>query len=109
MSPTIKNTSKKSISKMQHILLDTNVVLDLLLRRKPFIREASEIFQLIESKDAKACLCATTVSNIDYLVTKSVSAKASGIPAIITRNGKDFVGCGLHVYSPSEWLAAYPL
>lgn len=34
------------------------------------------------------------------------SAKASGIPAIITRSGKDFVGCGLKVYSPTEWLAA---
>lgn len=34
------------------------------------------------------------------------SAKASGIPTIITRNGKDFVGCGLNVYSPGQWLAA---
>lgn len=35
------------------------------------------------------------------------SAKASGIQTIITRNGKDFVGFGLHVYSPSQWLAGY--
>jgi predicted nucleic acid-binding protein len=35
------------------------------------------------------------------------SAKASGIPTIITRNGKDFVGCGLNVYSPGQWLAAH--
>ena len=34
------------------------------------------------------------------------SAKASGISTIITRNGKDFVGCGLNVYSPRQWLAA---
>ena len=34
------------------------------------------------------------------------SAIASGIPAIVTRKGKDFVGCGLNVYSSSEWLAA---
>ena len=34
------------------------------------------------------------------------SAKASGITTIITRNGKDFLGCGLNVYSPSQWLAA---
>ena len=33
------------------------------------------------------------------------SAKASGIATIITRNGKDFKGCGLNVYSPSQWLA----
>jgi predicted nucleic acid-binding protein len=34
------------------------------------------------------------------------SAKAVGIPALITRNAKDFVGCGLRVYSPAEWLAS---
>lgn len=37
------------------------------------------------------------------------SAKASGIPTMITRNGKDFVGCGLNVYSPGEWLAAFTI
>ena len=35
------------------------------------------------------------------------SAKSSSIPTIITRNGKDFAGCGLNVYSPGEWLAGY--
>ena len=39
----------------------------------------------------------------DAVIAQSVIA--SGIPTIITRNGKDFVGCGLHVYSPAEWLA----
>ena len=34
------------------------------------------------------------------------SAIASGIPTIITRNAKDFVGCGLNVCSPGEWLVA---
>lgn len=37
------------------------------------------------------------------------SAIASGIPAIITRNGKDFIGCGLNVFSPGEWLAGYAI
>lgn len=150
MSQTIKNTLKKSTNKVQHILLDTNVVIDMLLKREPFANEALEIFQLIESGDIKASVGATTVTTIDYLVTKFVgstqsrklvtflmslcevaevnkrvllaalaapmsdfedaviaeSAKASGIPSIITRNGKDFVGCGLSVYSPSQWLAA---
>ena len=150
MSPTIKSTLKTSISKVRHILLDTNVVIDLLLRREPFDLEAREVFQLIESGDTKASVCATTVTTIDYLVTKSAgtrqshkllgfllalcdiadvnkrvllaalsapmsdfedaviaeSAKASGITTIITRNGKDFVGCGLNVYSPSQWLAS---
>lgn len=150
MSQTIKNTSKTSTNKVQHILLDTNVVVDMLLKREPFANDALEIFQLLESGDVKASVCATTVTTVDYLAAKFVggaqartlirflmslcdvadvnkrillaalesptsdfedaviaeSAKASGIPTIITRNGKDFKGCGLNVYSPSEYLAA---
>lgn len=33
------------------------------------------------------------------------AARAAGVQAIITRNAKDFVGCGLNVYTPREWLA----
>ena len=135
---------------MQHVLVDTNVVIDLLVEREPYVREAVEIFQLLESGKVKASVCATTVTTVDYLATESVgtgpsrklidflmalcdvadvnkrvllaalsspmkdfedaviaeSAKASGIPTIITRNGKDFVDCGLNVYSPRQWLAA---
>ncbi len=32
------------------------------------------------------------------------AAIASSASAIITRNPKDFVGCGLPVYTPLEWL-----
>jgi predicted nucleic acid-binding protein len=141
---------KKSTNKLQLILLDTNVVIDMLLKREPFANDAREIFRLVESGDIRASVCATTVTTVDYLVTKFVggtqsrkllvflaslcdvaevnkrvllaalaapmsdfedaviaeSAKASGITSIITRNGKDFVGCGCNVYSPGEWLAA---
>ena len=45
------------------------------------------------------------LKDFDYAVIAQ-SAVASGISAIITRNGNDFVGCGLNVYSPCEWLAA---
>lgn len=33
------------------------------------------------------------------------SAYAIGAQAIITRNGRDFMGSPLQVYSPQEWLA----
>ena len=34
------------------------------------------------------------------------AARACGVENIITRNAKDFVGCGLKVYTPREWLAS---
>ena len=55
------------------ILLDTNIVLDLLLKREPFCNEAKEIFMMIESNKIDGFLCATSITTIYYLVSKSVN------------------------------------
>ena len=59
------------------VLLDTNIVLDLLLDRKPFSVEASKIFSLIEKKRVDGYLCATTITTIYYLICKSLVKKES--------------------------------
>ena len=50
------------------ILLDTNIVLDILLDREPFVDEAKEIFLLIENHQVEAFVCATTMTTIHYLI-----------------------------------------
>ena len=55
------------------ILLDTNIVLDLLLERKPFILYAREIFLLIEEKKIEGFLSASSITTIHYLVSKATS------------------------------------
>jgi predicted nucleic acid-binding protein len=50
------------------ILLDTNIVLDILLAREPFVDEAREIFLLIENYQAEGFVCATTMTTIHYLI-----------------------------------------
>ncbi len=58
-------------------ILDTNVVLDVLLDRKPFIEPASKIFALAEQSAIEGFLCATTVTTVNYLLRDSLStAKA---------------------------------
>jgi predicted nucleic acid-binding protein len=54
------------------ILLDTNVVLDLLLDRKPYSEEAREIFRRIERGIHIGYLAPTTVTTIHYLSAKSL-------------------------------------
>ena len=54
------------------ILLDTNIVLDLLLKREPFCNEAKDIFTMIESNKISGFLCATSITTIYYLINKSV-------------------------------------
>lgn len=55
------------------ILVDTNVVLDLLLDRSPFADSAARIFSLVEKSQVEAALCATTVTTLDYLLTRSLT------------------------------------
>ena len=50
------------------ILLDTNVVLDLLLAREPFVSYAREIFVLIENGEIEGYLCANSVTTLHYLI-----------------------------------------
>ena len=55
------------------ILLDTNVVLDLLLAREPFVHLAKEIFILIENGEIEGYLCATSVTTLHYLVGRQTN------------------------------------
>lgn len=57
------------------ILFDTNVILDLLLDRKPFVEHAQSLFEKVEAGKIDGYLCATTITTLDYLLTKALSAK----------------------------------
>ncbi len=54
-------------------LVDTNIVMDVLLARRPFVDSASRVFSLVEESKIEASLCATTVTTVDYLLTQSLS------------------------------------
>lgn len=57
------------------ILFDTNVILDLLLERQPFVAYAQLLFEKVESNQIEGYLGATTITTLDYLLTKSLSSK----------------------------------
>ena len=52
------------------IILDTNVVLDYLLAREPFAKEAKIIVANIEAKRIEGYLSPNTLDTIHYLVAK---------------------------------------
>ena len=52
------------------ILIDTNVVLDLLLRRRPFALAAAKVFKLVNSFGVEAYLSAHAITTIDYVLRK---------------------------------------
>lgn len=54
------------------VIVDTNVVLDVLLARKPFVNEAIRLFGLIERGRVEGLLCATSVTTLDYLLSRTL-------------------------------------
>jgi len=54
------------------VLVDTNVVLDVLLARTPFVKQAASVFALVEESRVEASLCATTLTTVDYLLAQSL-------------------------------------
>jgi len=68
------------------ILLDTNVVLDALLAREPFVAMARDIFILVENEEVEAYLCATSVTTIHYLMQRATN-KAQADALIVTLLG----------------------
>lgn len=56
------------------VLFDTNVVLDHLLAREPFVDSAERLLSLVDSGGLDGVVCSTTVTTIHYLVGKAVGA-----------------------------------
>lgn len=57
-----------------NVLLDTNVVLDLLLAREPFVHEATSIFALGEDGRFKLLLSTDAISTIAYVIERNCDA-----------------------------------
>jgi predicted nucleic acid-binding protein len=52
------------------VLFDTNVILDVLLEREQFLELSSNLVSSAETGVIKGYLCATTITTIDYLVSR---------------------------------------
>lgn len=60
---------------MKRVLLDVNVVLDVLLDRKPFADPSSAVWAAIERGEADGLLCAHAVTTLHYLNAKAVGVR----------------------------------
>lgn len=55
---------------MTTLLLDTNVVLDVLLQRTPWVQDASRIWGAADAGLLRMCITATTITDIYYVARK---------------------------------------
>lgn len=55
---------------MRRVLLDTNIVLDVLLKREPWVQAASAIWRAADAGQIGAYISANTVTDIFYIARK---------------------------------------
>ncbi|MEH1768716.1 type II toxin-antitoxin system VapC family toxin [Nostoc sp.] len=53
------------------VLIDTNVVLDFLQEREPFVEHAARLFERIDVGEIAGFIAATTITNIYYIVRRA--------------------------------------
>ena len=56
------------------VLIDTNVVLDYLLEREPFLQDAETLFQAIGSEQVVGYVTATTLTDIFYIARRQTQS-----------------------------------
>lgn len=52
------------------VLIDTNIILDIALNRKPFVEQAALLWRLAEQEEITACLSNTSITDIFYIINK---------------------------------------
>jgi len=97
---------------MAELFIDTDVIIDFLIDRKPHSREAAVIFTLIEQKRIKGYASSLTFSNLYYVLRKveshnKVITKLDSISRLVTilkvdqQTVKDAIASGFQDFEDS--------
>ena len=87
---------------MKRVLIDTNVAIDFYLKLPEFFEAADQIFQAIRNRKIVACISASVVTDLYYILEKRVNEQfarevVEAIYAtfrILTVNRQTFEGIG---------------
>jgi predicted nucleic acid-binding protein len=52
------------------VMCDTNIILDVLLEREPFVEASNKILRMCENKKIEGCITASCVTDIFYMIRK---------------------------------------
>lgn len=95
---------------MKRVFLDTNVLLDVLLHREPFLRDSAQVVDRgFRGEDAKQLHDALYAQAPDFEdMLQYNAAVAAGCEYIITRNEKHFPQESAHIMTPTQFLRDCP-
>lgn len=57
---------------MKKVLFDTNIILDIALKREPFFENSSQLFNLIDQNIISGNITASTITDIYYIAKKEI-------------------------------------
>lgn len=64
---------------MNKVLIDSEVIMDVLLKREPWVKHSSEILSRCDKKEINGYTTAVIISNVHYLSSKTASKYDVGI------------------------------
>ena len=60
---------------MKKVFIDTNIVIDLLSKRKPFYDETADLFSLADKKIIELSISSLTIANTSYIILRHTNSK----------------------------------
>lgn len=57
------------------VLIDTNVILDALMKREPWVKQAAAVLMAVAEEKATGCITASTFTDLHYLLRKRLQDK----------------------------------
>ncbi|MEA3496668.1 MAG: PIN domain-containing protein [Bacteroidota bacterium] len=60
---------------LEALFIDTNIIIDLLSRRKPFYDESAELFSLADQKIIELNISSLTIANTSYTLLRQTDSK----------------------------------
>ena len=106
-----------------NVLVDTNVILDVLLERKPFYADALRIVSMAETGEISGWISAITYPTVFYIVRKAKGSNIAReavkrleaifktapvdsyvIKRAVEANFRDFEASELPIYTPPQFL-----
>ena len=67
---------------MMRLMIDTNIILDVLLKRDPFFKDSKAVLDLCESRKIFGFISASTATDIFYLVRKALNSTDEAYTAL---------------------------
>jgi len=86
------------------VLIDTNVMLDVLLDRDPWVAGSSAVWQANDEGQIVGYITACAIADIFYIVRRLTTLETARADVIVTRDKSGFEAAAMPVLTPAELL-----